>query len=81
MQKSTQNKEKRIEKLEETMKKLQTPPSIIKEILTNMSKYYKILPKNNIEPLKQTLSEKNLYLQIFFLDGDNSFEAVSQRTF
>ena len=63
------------------MKKLQTPPSIIKEILTNMSKYYKILPKNNIEPLKQTLSEKNLYLQIFFLDGDNSFEAVSQRTF
>ena len=62
--KPIQDKEKRIEKLEETMKKLHTPPSIITVILTNVSKYYKILPINNIEPLKQTLSEEtNLCLQ------------------
>ena len=56
--KSTKNKEKRIEKLGETMKSLHTPPSIIKVILQNVSSYYKILPTNNIESLQQTLSEE-----------------------
>ena len=72
--KSTQNKEKRIEKLEETVKTLHTPQSIIKVIVTNVSKYYKILPKNNIEPLKQTLSEEiNLCLQKQNLIGWGQF--------
>ena len=57
-EKSTINKEKRTEKLGETIKSLHTPPSIIKVILQNVSSYYKILPTNNIKLIQQTLPEE-----------------------
>ena len=56
--KSTENKEKGIEKLEEIMEKLNTPTSIIKIILKNVSTCYKILTTNNIELFAQIVSEE-----------------------
>ena len=55
---STNNKEKRIEKLGETMKTLYTPPSFIKVILYHVSTYYKISRTNTSESPQHILSEE-----------------------
>ena len=55
---SSNNKEKRIEQLGETMKTLHTPPSLIKVILHHVSTYYKISPTDTSESPQHILSEE-----------------------